>query len=57
MSNKMFVVIGVLLGVVTLGMLVWIIVLACNGATIDAETAWTANLGNPASPVHQVVFH
>lgn len=56
MLNKILMGIVIAMGVIMVGLLVVVIVLACQGVTIDAEVAWSVNPANPASPVHQLLF-
>lgn len=56
MLEKILMGILITMGVIMVGLLVVVIVLACQGATIDAEAAWSVNPANPASPVHQLLF-
>lgn len=56
MFEKILMGILIALGVIVVGLLVAVIILACQGATIDADAAWAINPANPASPVHQLLF-
>jgi hypothetical protein len=56
MFEKILMGILIALGVVAVVLLVVVIVMACNGAIIDSDSAWAVNPANPASPVHQVLF-
>jgi hypothetical protein len=56
MFEKILMGILIALGVVAVILLVVVIVMACNGAQIDSDSAWAVNPANPASPVHQVLF-
>ena len=56
MFEKIVMGILIALGLVAVALLVVVIVMACNGAQVDSNSAWAVSPANPASPVHQMLF-